>query len=196
MADDRTPESYIVLGGVRSPGVIPPGGITGHDREKNWQVQNAKGQHGASMTLDGDNPGQFQITFYLTDEEPESGDPSDLALWDDFQKLIESTTPKGGKPSALPIEHPDLARNHFTSVVEGMVGGCIHDGKGGRTYQVKFREFIPPKPKPVQKPAPASSSSYAADSANDVQGTGTRDNDPNQAAKDQLAELTNQAQQP
>jgi hypothetical protein len=196
MADDRQPEEYLILGNLRSPGVVT---LTGHDREKRWNVKSAKGQEGASMTLDGDDPGQFQASFYLTDSVPDDGGPTDVALWEDFQKLIESTTPVGGKPTALPIVHPDLLRNRYTSVVNAGVSGCLHDGKGGRTYQVKFREYVPPKPKPVQKAAAKPSQQYAANPANDVIGTGTREspkNDPNADAKRELAELTNQARQP
>lgn len=204
MADDRQPEEYLILGSLRSPGVVT---LSGHDREKRWNVKSAKGQEGASMTLDGDDPGEFQASFYLTDEIPEDGGPTDVELWEDFQKLIESTTPTGGKPTALPISHPDLLRNRYTAVVNGGVSGCLHDGKGGRTYQVKFREYVPPKPKPVQKAAAKPTQQYAANPENDVQGTGRREgtststrdaprNDPNAAAKRELAELNQIARQP
>lgn len=174
--------STIVLGGKRSPGVVK---LSGHNRDKNWDVQAAKGQQGASSALNGDPIGQFQAEFYLSGIGDAFEGPSDFELWDPFQRLIESTT-AGPKPTALPIYHPDLARNGFTEVVNGGVGGMIHDGKGGAIIQVKFIEYRPPKPKPAAK-AQASPSAPTAGQANATKP------DPNAAAKRELAGLLDQA---
>jgi hypothetical protein len=190
MADDRDPEDYIVLGGVRSPGVVT---FPGLGREKRWNVKSAKGQQGASMTLDGDDPGKVIASFYLTDEVPEGGGPTDVELWEDFAKLIESTTPIGGKPTALPVSNPDLARHRYTAFTNGGIAGPTYDGRGGRTYQVTFREYAPAKPKAVSKPAAKPTQTYAN---TDEGGRSPPPDDPNAAAKRELAELTNQAKRP
>lgn len=134
---------YIVLGDRISPGIVV---LSGHDRFKKWDIQEAKGTTGASSQLNGDPVGQFTATFHLASFD-ETGQPTgDFENWEEFQRLIESMT-NGPKPIALPVYHPDLARNKFTELSSGGVGGMVHDGKGGASVVVKFIEYKPPKPK-------------------------------------------------
>lgn len=184
--------STIVLGTTRSPGVCT---LSGHDRKEKWDIKDAKGQDGASTSLQGKPIGQFTASFYLVDDET-PGAVNQFDAWDNFQKLVESTT-NGAKPVALPIYHPDLARNGFTTVVKASISGMHYDGRGGATVVVEFIEFKPPKAKPAAKAQPKPSSSYASDPANDVQGTGVRAApDPNEDAKNELNDLVNQASAP
>lgn len=190
--DDDDALSAIVLGGgaggvggKRSPGVVT---LSGHDREKNWDTKAAKGQAGATEVLNGDPIGTFTASFYLADDGANPGEPTDFDQWEDYQRLIESTT-NGPKPVALPIYHPDLARNHFTEVVSGGVGGLVHDGKGGATVKVKFREYKPAKPKPAAK---ATVKKVMSDPHGDPNGA----NDPNAQRKAELAALVAEARKP
>lgn len=168
---------YVILGITRSPGICR---ITGADREKDWDVKKAKGQTGATSTLNGDPVGTFEIEFTLSSEE-------DFERWDGFQALIESTV-RGPRPIALPIYHPDLSRAGYTEVVCGGVGGRVYDGRGGATHKIKFLEYRPPKPKKPAKAAakPGSSAAGAAG------GAAVRE-DPNAAAKRELAGLLAEA---
>jgi hypothetical protein len=175
---------YLILGTMRSPGVVK---LNGHNRIKQWDNKAAKGTTGASSALNGDPIGTFEATFYLVDDGSDPDSPTDFDLWEDFQKLIESTT-NGPKPVALPIYHPDLARNRFTEVVNGGVDGMVHDDKGGATVKVKFQEHKPPKPKP---PAKAQSKPGAAGGP-----PGTQKPDPNAAAKAELGRLVTEAKKP
>ncbi len=178
--------STIVLGTTRSPGVVK---LSGHDRNKEWDIKNAKGTTGASSSLQGDPVGKFEAEFTLTSDDVDSlAGVNDFEAWEDFQRLIESTT-NGPTPIALPIYHPDLARNKFTEVVNGGVGGMVHDGMGGARVKVKFIEYRPAKPKPAAKPKPKP---YAQDNEGDI-GTGRREADPNAAAKAELARLQQKA---
>ncbi|MBK8997684.1 MAG: hypothetical protein IPM35_18300 [Myxococcales bacterium] len=183
------PELYsaVKLGGVRSPGVVT---LSGHDRNQDWEIKAAKGQEGASTSRNGEKIAEFTATFYLCDLSI-GGAPSDLDRWDDFQRLIESTT-AGPSPVALPIEHPDLARNRINQVVNGGVGGMVHDGKGGATVAVKFIEYRPPKKKASGKPKPKATSSSTTDDA--AKKIADIVNDPNASAKAQLAALEEQFQ--
>src|SRR5690606_22508548 len=90
---------------------------------------------------------------------------------------------------ALPIYHPDLARNHFTEVSVASIGGMIHDGVGGAIVIVDFIEYKPPKPKPVVKAAAKPGASSAAP-------IGPPKPDPNAAAKAELAALLEEARRP
>src|SRR6188768_1877078 len=145
--DDEIEYSTLVVGTMRSPGVVT---LDGHERVKNWQTVDAKGTTGASSTLNGNPIGKFSASFYLVDDGTE--ERSQFDAWQSFERLIKSTT-DGAKPFALPIYHPDLARNLFTEVCNAGVGPMKYDGKGGATIVVKFIEFKPPKPKPAAKAA-------------------------------------------
>jgi hypothetical protein len=179
------PELYagILLGNVFSPGIVT---LSGHDRKLDWDVQKAKGQDGASSKLTGVPIGTFRASFYLTDQ-------LDREDWDEFQRLIEGTI-KGPTPVALPVYHPDLARNGFTDVVlgPGGISGMTHDSVGGSTVVVEFIEHRPPKP----KPAATASSRATGSSATSNQGQAASDYDPNAARRAELAALTDQAREP
>ncbi len=180
--------SKILLGTKLSPGTVK---LTGHDRKDKWDIKEAKGQDGASTSLQGKPIGQFTATFYLADDGAEG--ENDFDAWDSFQRLIESTT-NGPKPVALSIYHPDLARNGFTSVVKSSISGMQYDGRGGATVVVEFIEYRPPKPKPAAKaqPKPAGQTYQNTD-----EGARTPPpSDPNEDAKKELASLVNQASAP
>lgn len=180
MTDEEREIATIVLGIMRSPGVVT---LSGHDRNEAWDTQAAKGQTGASSSLNGTPIGQFQASFYLADEE-------DFAAWGPFQRLVESTT-RGPAPVALPIYHPDLASQGFTEVCSAGVGAPIRDGTGGRTIVVKFIEYKPPKPKPSAK------AKAKPGTAGVRTGTTTVERpDPNAAAKAELAALMVEAREP
>jgi hypothetical protein len=177
---------YIVLGtdGQRSPGVVE---LSGHDRVDKWDNQSAKGTAGSSSKLNGADIGSFTAKFKLRDDriDPEGG--NDFTRWDVFQRLIDSTV-SGPTPVALPIYHPDLARNKYTEVVRASMGGMVHDGTGGATVTVKFQEYKPPKPKPAVK-AKAKPSAPGANEKGKAP-------DPNAAAKAELASLLAEAKKP
>lgn len=178
--------SVIVLGTTTSPGKVT---LRGHNRDKNWDVKGAKGTTGASSALNGDPVGSFEATFELAGDDVDGR--TDFDEWEDFQRLIESTT-SGPTPVALPIYHPDLARNRFTEVVNGGVGGMVHDGKGGATVTVKFLEYKPPKPKAPAKAKPKPDAAGAASSATSK----PTKPDPNAERKRQLAALVDEANKP
>jgi hypothetical protein len=141
--DDESLYDSIVLAGVRSPGSVK---LSGHDRKVDWDVKNAAAQTGASTTLKSIPLVEFTATFYLVKDVAQGID--DFAAWPAFQALIDSTV-AGSKPKALDVYHPDLASQDppISSVVKALVGGVVHDGKGGQTITVKFQEYRPPKPK-------------------------------------------------
>lgn len=175
--------SCIILGTTRSPGKVT---LRGHDRNKQWDVKPAKGQTGASSSLEGDPVGQFEAIFELAGDDVDG--LTDFDEWEDFQRLIESTT-SGPTPVALPIYHPDLARNRYTEVTNGGVGGMVHDGKGGATVTVKFLEYKPPKPK---APAKAKAKPDASGTSTGATTKPTKP-DPNAARKAELRRLSDEA---
>lgn len=180
--------NVLVFPAMTSPGVVT---LSGHDRQKNWDAQKAKGNTGASNVLNGDDPGEFTASFYLAGdgENTDFEESDDFDRWDAFQKYIEATT-NGPKPFALPVYHPDLARQHYTEVTNGCVFGVVHDGKGGATGKIKFVEYKPAKKKvatkAIGKPSGAGGVPFGPPPPPD----------PNAAAKAELDQLLKVAQTP
>lgn len=164
--DDAYLYNVISLGGLDSPGIVT---ITGHDRVQGWDIKSGSGQKGATMTRKKSDPIEFTCSFKLADRE-------DFDAWPSFAAAIKATV-DGKTPKAVDIYHPDLAEVGITSVVMGTIAGTVHDGLGGQTKVVKFREYLPPAPAPGS-PKGSKSSAKAPD--------------PNQAALDELAKLTAQ----
>ncbi len=181
---------YIVLGTLRSPGTCK---IIGADRTPKWDIKDAAGQVGASSSFKGMPLGEFEIEFFLADDGADPEGETDFDLWEIFQRLCESTI-NGPTPVALPIFHPDLARNRYTEVVLRSMGGAIYDNKGGRMHKVRFGEHKPPKSKPVSKATVKPAGRYA-ETEGDI-GTGRRAVDPNEEAKRELASLLDEAKKP
>lgn len=191
----RDPDLFksIVLAGVSSPGVVT---LSGHDREQNWDVKEAKGQSGASTTYQGEKVARFKAKFHLI-YDPTSGQ-DDFLRWEAFQILIEAMI-QGGKPYALPIYHPDLARQRITEVCGAKVGGIVYDDKGGGTVEVEFIEYKPPKKKggtasvksKVQK-----SVENAGQALNDQLLDALKSADPLTQANNELDSLLKEAQSP
>lgn len=196
------PDLYdsIILGTARSPGVVK---ITGHDRDQAWDNKEAKGSSGATSTLNGPPLAVFQCEFYLVVDYEAGVDEQEE--WTAFQRVIESTT-NGPKPIALPILHPDLARQKITEACNAGISGMVHDGRGGAKVIVKFQEHRPPKPKPPAnatiKPSSGSGGSSqrlaietSAGSKNydDSSTTAPPKQDPNERAKAELDSLLAEA---
>lgn len=131
----------ILLAGVFSPGVVT---ISGHKRVQKYDVKEADGSAGASVTRKGESLSEFTCTFKLS-IDPVLG-IDDFAAWDDFLLLLKSCTAKKD-PVALAIYHPDLMALDIGNVVPKEIGGLQHDGKGGATVSVVFLEYLAPKPK-------------------------------------------------
>lgn len=171
----------LILDGDRvSPGRVR---LNGHDRVKNWDIKSAKGQTGASSTLNGDPLGEFEATFELVEDPYDNTD--DFEQWELFSRWLHSLV-NGPTPVAVTVYHPDLATNNFTEVTVRSIGGVVRQDNGLGIVKVKFGEHKPPKPKPVKK-----STSGGAGT------TTTADKpakpDPNAEAKAELERLTNQA---
>lgn len=171
--DDAELYNYVVLGGVRSPGVVT---LSGHDRKIDWDIKAATGQAGATMTRKGSSPIEFTASFYLVRDEGIGVD--NIFEWPDFAAKVQSTI-SGATPKALDIYQPDLAANGIKSVVMKSISGAKYDRKGGVTYDVQFIEYFPPKP---SKGSPKGSKTVG----------NSKKIDPDQAALDELSRLTQQ----
>lgn len=172
--------STFVVGTTVCPGTVTFPGLS--DPE-NWNVKKAKGSTGASTTLEGKDPRKFTSVIYLADDE--TGEQ--FYIWDTFRAVVESTV-VAGKPKAIQVYHPDLARAKITEASKDDIKGPVYDGKGGATYTIDWIEFRPPKPKP---PARA-----VAQAAGATSNPGRDTYDPNAAAKAELEGLLAEARRP
>lgn len=175
--------AVIILGDMVSPGVVT---LSGHDRFKNWDVQKASGTAGATTKLQGDDPGEFQASFYLAADNFD-GEEDDFDRWEEFKRLVNSLT-ESDPPKTLPIYHPELESQGFTEVTSGGVGGLLFDDRGGATGVIRFREYFPAKPKPAAKAVPGEGVRVGV--------TTLSKPDPNIKAKQELAALLDEAGEP
>jgi hypothetical protein len=174
------PEAYdtITIAGVRSPGKVT---LSGHKRSEKWDVKDGDGQDGASTTRKGKTPSKFTATFELI-YDPTIGQ-DDFESWDGFLKILRKPI-ANGSPIALDIYHPDLAELDIKAVVVEGIGGKSYEGNGKGKVTVDFLEYSPPKPKKAKSTAGSKGGSS---------GGQTAANDPNAGAKQELANLLNQA---
>lgn len=177
--DDEELFLKMQVGDRMSPGVVT---LSGHDRERNWDVKASKGSDGGTSSLNGAPVGGFTATFYLVRDYRDGVD--EFEEWDQFQAYLDSLT-DGNKPKVVTVYHPDLARQKFTEVSIKKIYGIVYDSTGGGTAKVDFIEYRPPKPKKVKSPK-----DYPSDPAK------AKPPDPNAAAKAELASLLEEAKRP
>lgn len=163
-------------GALWSPGKMT---LSGHDREQNWDVQNAKGQTGASSVHNGENVGQFQATYELMAQ-------ADIDAWPAFAELVASTT-AGSDAIALPVYNALLLLNGYTAVSNGGIGGMTITDLGAHIVTVKFVEL---KPKQTKTSSAATGSALSAVGSGGASGAASNVKyDPNAERRAELAAL-------
>jgi hypothetical protein len=183
--DDEELFNAIVIGGVRSPGIVT---LSGHAREENWDVKEGDGSAGASTTHKGEKIARFTATFELWDE---AGTFDHFAEWEPFVRHVRKAT-----STAMDVYHPDLVPLDVRSVVVAKVGGVTHDGKGGGSAAIDFLEYRPPKPKTSTPGGSQANGSVVGGVAGGEAGGTTGEVDPNADAAAELDRLVQQAQEP
>lgn len=172
------PEAFerMVVGDRPSVGTVK---ISGHKRAWNWQVNEAKGQDGASSNNNGQVIGEFTATHFFTAEMRDE--------WLIYQRHLEAMV-TGPSTQAWPVYHPDLEAQRYTEASVKEIGEMVHDDVGGISVAVVFIEYKPKKVRPKTKTTAKSGSQTtpAGDSA--------AKEDPNAAAKRELAALLEEAQ--
>lgn len=136
--------SYVTIAGVNSPGVIAPGGITGFERQTEWDKKKGKGTGGATLTLVQFPPCEGSIEFLLWL-------PEHWTQWVDFRKALKFTV-QAKADNAVSIYHPSLVDINLSTVVVAKISPITQKGSS-RLYSctVEFIEWIPPPKKSVVK---------------------------------------------
>lgn len=153
-----TRPDYLVLDGIRSPGVVT---VSGGALKRQWDKRKGYGTTGATLVYTGDDLSDFDATFTFWQWDDGQRDE-----WLAFAKavLVKPPTAKGAKtvsPKAQRIEYWQLNDPpvSITSVVVVDVGQPdTSDETGLVTVKVKFSQYRAPsaalgKPKGTNVPA-------------------------------------------
>lgn len=132
------PQAYdfITVAGARSPGIIPPGGITGFGRKSGWQQKSGRGTKGATLTYTNSPPTKGSIEFLLWTS-------GHFGQWDDFVDNFLYDPTKTPDQNALQIYHPTLHLLNVSAVVCDTIWPPRNAGKGKWSIKVDLIEWIP-----------------------------------------------------
>lgn len=129
------PIDWIVLGGVRSPGLAD---VVGANSPRKWDERGGYGLSGAIVWFHGLGLSHFSVRFRLyTDQDWEE--------WREFFLPLVAKPPLGKRPKALDIWHPLLQDLGIRAVVVEDVLQPEQTNDGEWTAEIKFIEFRRPK---------------------------------------------------
>lgn len=129
------PVDYILLSGVRSPGLAV---LSGAGSPRGWDERRGYGLTGSTLIFRGNRLSRFACTLRLfTDEH--------WAEWEDFKDLVQRP-PVGERDRAMDIWHPILVDLEINSVVVENVAQPIREGESNIwKIDIKFIEFRRPE---------------------------------------------------
>lgn len=159
----RFPQTWdtFQVGAVFNPGIIPPGGITGFEREYEWDVKKGKGAYGGTVTFTQKPPAKGKIKIHLWTA-------AQIDALQNFVPLLEYD-PTKTTVKAVDIYHPSLTVTGIRSVVTEDISPLVHEG--GMLFSLTF-SFIeynpPPKASAVSTPTISRASQGRATSASQV----------------------------
>jgi hypothetical protein len=145
--------------GVQSAGVCRL--ISGGGREYNWDIKQAPGVQGYTMTYRGWKAGEdivFRFEFF---EHPKG--PGYATAASQIQSFYDTWLPlwaldaRKMRPKPVFVEHPALAANDIQNLFAKRIGPLETDGQMRWWVDMTFLEFRPPKIVPVETPKGATS---------------------------------------
>lgn len=175
------------IGGVDTPGVIPPGGLEGWDLVFGWDAKAGKGLNDATITDKGDEPPTGKIKWQIW-RRGTGNDPNDFADDDAFYTMLVDA--KNNK-KALDITHPIVNQARVTAVVPKVIGGLKDEGTGLFTRTVEFLKWVP-QPTAATGGTPAGANNTPAP---EQPGAEQQDNDPNAALRAHVVRHLDEASQ-
>jgi hypothetical protein len=146
----------MVAAGMQSPGVCLL--MSGGDREYNWDIKQAPGTQGYTMTYRGWKAGDPIVMRFVFFEHPKGPGytvtfPSSQveSFYNDWVPIFAIDARKL-RPNPIAINHPILASNDINNVVCKKIGALQHDGKMLWWVDMTFLEFRPPRLIPAATP--------------------------------------------
>lgn len=131
------PELYdtIIIAGMVAPGKATVSGV-----KRSWKIdkKEGKGSDGGTVTIQGKEIPEFEVTFTLWEQEH-------FEQWEQLQSILENAS--GAKSSALSISHPALERLRIVNVIVKEIGQLTPSKEGDviSTVKVGFVEYHPAK---------------------------------------------------
>lgn len=149
----------MVAAGTQNPGVCLL--MSGGDREYNWDIKQAPGTQGYTMTYRGWKAGDEIVMRFVFFEHPQGPGyvptyPASQvqSFYDDWVPLFALDARKI-RPKPVAVNHPILAANDIFNVVCKKIGRMQTDGKMLWWVDMTFLEFRPPKLIPTATPSGA-----------------------------------------
>lgn len=149
----------MVAAGMQSPGCMLL--MSGGDREYNWDIKQAPGLQGYTMTYRGWKAGADIVCRFQFFEHPQGPgytftfpDSQVQSFYDDWVPIFALDARKM-RPNPISIQHPVLNANDIQNVVCKSIGKLTTDGKGLWWVDMTFLEFRPPKLIPTATPSGA-----------------------------------------
>lgn len=144
----------MIAAGITNPGVAVL--KSGGGREYNWDIKQAPGVQGYTMTYRGWKAGEdivFRFEFF---EHPDGSGYASAAsqiqsFYDDWVPLWALDARKIA-PKPVAVNHPALAANDIQNLFCKRIGPIETDGQMRWWVEMTFLEFRPPKIIPVATP--------------------------------------------
>ncbi len=144
------------VAGQFSPGVIPPGGITGFERKFEFDRKKGKGAFGETLTFTQKPSAEGKIKLHLWTA-------AQIDALITFVPILQYDPTKLAVV-AVDLYHPSLAVCGVGSVVTEYISPLRHVGKGLYEIEFSFIEFNPP-PKLSAVSSPSRSATQGASGA-------------------------------
>lgn len=191
----EAPELYYrcKIGGVDNPGVIARGSPSGWGILSEYDVKKGKGADGATITDTGDPPPTGKIKFLLWRHgvnDTGNPDPSVPNDFDDWNKYVLMLRGARRNKQALDIVHPIINQCEVRSIVIKEIGQMTEEGGGLWSVELDCLKWVP---QPVAAGGTPGGSNDKDPNDPNAQPTDPNPNDPNAAAKQEFADLANQA---
>ncbi len=157
--DDPGLWDVMIAAGIISPGVCRL--MSGGGREYNWDIKQAPGTQGYTMTYRGWKAGE-DITFRFEFFEHRQGPgyataQSQIESFYDIWIPIWAIDARKLQPTPVAASHPALAANDIQNLFAKRIGPLETDGNMRWWVDMTFLEFRPPKIIPTATPKGATS---------------------------------------
>ncbi len=144
----------MVAAGVSSPGVMTI--ISGGSREYNWDINQAPGVQGYTMTYRGWKAGDEIVCRFPFFEHPDG--PGYATAQSQIQSFYQVWVPiwaidaRKLRPTPTAVTHPALNANDINALLCKRIGNMQTDGRMNWWVDMAFLEYRPPKLIPVATP--------------------------------------------
>ena len=150
----------VIAAGVTSPGVAKL--LSGGGREYNWDIKQAPGVQGYTMTYRGWKAGEdivFRFEFFEHPEGPGYATAASQiqSFYDNWVPIWALDARKVQRPKPVSTQHPALAANDIQALLCKRIGPLQTDGAMRWWVDMAFLEYRPPKLIPTETPKGATS---------------------------------------